>query len=213
MPFVSEALDLAQHGLFPVRLHYPIFKSDRVACSCGKPGCTSQGKHPLGVEWGKSATDDPEIIEQNFGSATWNVGIVLGLCHGIPADRAVIDVEDDSLEGRALADTLLADYPTPTYSSGKSLHRLYRWSEHLPLVANMTINGLEFRFGGKGLETQSVAPPSQHMNGSTYQWLPGKSLNDIPIIELPQHVIEYLQEESARRAQARNACQCLSSKE
>ena len=197
---VKEAIGLARHGLYPVRLHYPIFRPDRILCSCGKPNCTSQGKHPVGLQWGKSATDDPEIIQQNFSDADWNVGIILGICHGIPADRAVIDVEDDTMEGRALADTLLADYPTPTYTSGKSLHRIYRWSEDLPAVANMTISGLEFRFGGKGLETQSVAPPSKHMNGQNYRWVDGKSLDDIPIIALPPHVIEYLQEESARKA-------------
>jgi hypothetical protein len=197
---VSEVLDLARHGLFPVRLHYPIFNADRVSCSCGKPNCTSQGKHPVGVQWGKSATDDPEVIQQNFSSANWNVGIVLGLCHGIPADRAIIDIEDDSPEGKVLADSLLAGYPSPTYTSGKSHHRLYRWTDDLPSLANMTINGLEFRFGGKGLETQSVAPPSKHMNGSTYRWVDGMSLEDLPITPLPPHVIEFLQEESARKA-------------
>lgn len=204
---VSEVLDLARHGLYTVRLHYPIFQGDKVLCSCGQQKCfsgDSQGKHPVGKEWGQSATDDPEIIMQNFGNGSWNVGIILGVGFGIPADQAVIDVEDDSREGRELADALLCDYPTPTYSSGKSLHRIYRWSHDLPDVSNdkgvMVINGLEFRMGGKDKQTQSVAPPSMHRTGVQYKWIEGKSLDDLPIAKLPQHVIEMLQEESARRA-------------
>jgi hypothetical protein len=66
----------------------------------------------------------------------------------------------------------------------------------------MTISGLEFRFGGKGKETQSVAPPSIHPSGKTYQWLEGKSPSDIPIGKLPQHVVDYLCEEYARQGSA-----------
>jgi hypothetical protein len=62
----------------------------------------------------------------------------------------------------------------------------------------MTISGLEFRFGGKGKETQSVAPPSKHYTGAEYRWLEGKSLDDITIAELPSHVVEYLCEQYAR---------------
>ena len=199
---ISEILDLASFGLYPVRLHYPIFSEEGVRCSCGSKGCTGVGKHPVGLEWGKSASQDPEIIEQQFGTADWNVGIILGLCNGIPADQAIIDIEDDSLEGRALADTLLRDFPCPTYTSGKSLHRLYRWNENLPPVANMTISGLEFRFGGKGKQTQSVAPPSMHSSGKRYQWLPGRSLTDLEIPEVPEHIVEYLCEKFASQANA-----------
>ena len=197
---LNAVLDLAAHGLTPVRLHYPIFGGDTVTCSCGNPKCpeNSRGKHPVEREWGKSATQDPDVLADRWSKADWNVGIILGICHGIPADQAIIDIEDDSPEGREFADTLLGDYPTPSYSSGKSIHRIYRWQEGLPAVANMTLKGLEFRFGGKGRETQSVAPPSLHRTGAKYEWLPGLSLDDLPIATLPEHVVEFLNEEWAR---------------
>lgn len=200
----SAALSLAEMGFYPVKLHYPIFQqgSNIVRCSCDDPGqshCTSQGKHPVGNQWGKSATQDAEVIEQRFSGQPWNVGIVLGLCFGIPEDQAVIDVEDDSPEGRALADALLSEHPCPAYTSGKSLHRIYRWTPDLPSLANLTIAGLEFRFGGRDLQTQSVAPPSVHKNGSEYRWLEGRSPKDIPITPLPKHVIEYVCQEYARQ--------------
>lgn len=199
----SEALSLAEMGFYPVKLHYPIFKENGVVdCSClgpDKTSCESQGKHPVGNQWGKSATQDPEVIAERFSGQPWNVGIILGLCYGIPAEQAVIDIEDDSPEGRALADALLSDHPAPTYTSGKSLHRIYRWSPDLPPVANLTVAGLEFRFGGRDLQTQSVAPPSMHRNGSQYRWLDGRSPVDIPITPLPKHVIEYVCQEYARQ--------------
>lgn len=39
----------------------------------------------------------------------WNVGIVVRTVFGIPADKAIIDIEDDSPEGKVaiLSDTLL----------------------------------------------------------------------------------------------------------
>ena len=195
----SDVLQLADYGFYPVRLHYPVFEQDRVLCSCGREDCKAQGKHPVGNQWGKSATQDPEVINEQWGEKPWNCGIILGLCHGIPEEQAIIDIEDDTLEGRAMADALLVDYPAPTYTSGKSLHRIYRWCSGLPPVANMTISGLEFRFGGKGKETQSVAPPSIHPSGKTYQWIEGKSPAEIPIGKLPQHVVDYLCEEYARQ--------------
>jgi len=202
---LDSVLDLVRHGLTPVRLHYPIITESETRCSCGNPKCpeNSRGKHPVEKAWGKSATDDVDIIRDRWGQNDWNVGIVLGICHGIAADKAIIDIEDDSLEGREFANTLLGDYPAPSYTSGKSIHRLYRWSEKLPPVANMTINGLEFRFGGKGLETQSVAPPSLHRTGARYAWVDGKSLDDMAIPELPQHVVEWLTEEYSRQESTR----------
>ena len=196
------ALLLAKHGLHVVRLHYPIFGSDGVSCSCGHKDCPSrrgQGKHPVGAQWGKSATTDQQVIADLWGKAPWNVGVLLGLGHGIPPEQAVIDIEDDTIEGRNLADALLRDYPTVTWSSGKSLHRLYRWHPGLPNVATVTINGMEIRIGGEGKDTQSVAPPSRHAGGLTYQWVQGRGIDEIPVATLPDHVVEWICEEYTRQ--------------
>jgi len=196
----SSVIALADAGFYPVRLHYPIFTEETVLCSCGRPECpeSSRGKHPVATNWGRSASRDPEVIRQQFSGRPWNVGIIIGPCHGIPEQDAIIDIEDDSPDGRALADQLLSEFPSPSYSSGKSIHRLYRWTPDLPPVANMTVQGLEFRFGGHGKETQSVAPPSKHNSGRDYEWLPGRSPADLPIVPLPGHLVAYLQEEYAR---------------
>lgn len=203
---IDNVVALAKHGLYPVRLHYPIFGGEKVTCSCGSKTCSegtskssSIGKHPVGKEWGKAATDDIEVLESQWQNEKWNVGIVLGVCHGIPADKAIIDVEDDTPEGKELADVLFDGVKYPAYTSGKSTHRLFRWSEDLLPKAVFSYEGLEFRFGGHGAQTQSMAPPSIHYSGRKYEWLPGQSLDDIPITKLPDHVIEWLKARYAEK--------------
>lgn len=200
---LDGALLLASHGLHVVRLHYPIFREDRIACSCGNPKCTAQGKHPVGMQWGKTATTDADTIRDLWRESDWNVGVLMGTGHGIPEDQAVIDIEDDTLEGRNLADALLRDYPTVSWSSGKSIHRLYRWDPRLPSVANMTVQGLEFRFGGAGKETQSVAPPSVHRSRRKYQWVEDRSPDKIGIGTIPQHVLDWILEQFAMQSEGK----------
>lgn len=203
----DQVIDLTRHNFYPVRLHYPIFSGHETRCSCGSPDCKgSIGKHPVASAWGKTATQDEDIIREQWQNP-WNVGIVLGPCHGIPADHAIVDIEDDTPEGREFAESLglgvAHGYPCPTYTSGKSLHRIFRWTPDLPESwgkATLTISGLEFRFGGHGKQSQSVAPPSVHQNGSEYRWVDGMSPDDIPIIPLPQHVIDLTRKASAERA-------------
>lgn len=188
----SEAFRLAEHGLFPIPLHRPL--PGGTGCSCGQASCKKQswGKHPVKKAWAKSVTQDPDVLQQDFEGLYRNVGIVIGPAHGIPAEQAIVDVEDDTDAGTTLARRLLGDYPSPSYTSGKGTHRLYRWSTQMPPVAKVTVDGLEFRIGGHGKETQSVAPPSLHHTGQQYRWLPGMSLTDLPIVPLPQHVIDFI---------------------
>lgn len=194
MPVTAKSVqDLARYGLYAVKLYYPIFREgEPVSCSCGSPTCSAPGKHPVGQNWGKSATTDSEVIEDQWSRANWNVGIVLGVGHGIPADQAIIDIEDDTEDGRDLAEILFGDMKMPTYSSGKSLHRLFRWSPKLPDIQKLTVDGLEFRFGGGGKQTQSVSPPSMHYTGRQYEWVAGLGLDDIEIPEVPEHVMEWI---------------------
>lgn len=201
----DHAVALARWGFHPIRLHRPVFTGDVITCTCGQPKCvglmSSAGKHPVDNDWGKLLTRDEDRLRKTF-SGDWNVGIVLGPAFSIPEEQAVIDIEDDSPEGRELADVLLGEFPGPAYSSGKSIHRLYRFTPGIHPKAKFEYGGLEFRFGGASLQTQSVAPPSLHQTGVNYQWLPGRSPDDLPLIELPPHVIEWIQERASDPAEA-----------
>lgn len=151
-------------------------------CRCFRgAACPMPGKHPIGEEWQSRATSDSSVLLETLKPED-NIGLVLGPASG------VIDVEYDSPEGQKRVEEALAnvEFVTPTYKSGRSVHRLFKWSAEFPSVAKRTIGGVEFRFGG-GAAGQSVIPPSMHHTGVEYQWLPGLSPWECGgIAELPE---------------------------
>ena len=118
-------------------------------------------KMPLGTAWQERSTTSLAVIDRWLADG-FNVGILLG--HG-----NLIDVEYDDDAGRQLLASMgLLDIETPTWSSGRGEHRLFRLSDPLPERGWRKIGGAEFRLGGK--PAQSVLPPSIHPNGSSYAW-------------------------------------------
>lgn len=146
---------------------------------------TSYSKRPRFKSWGAQATSDEEILASQFEQyPKSNVGALLGPTGG------VIDIEFDSDEGRETADRLFGDSTvTPTYRSRRSVHRLFKWSDKLPNKQKMEIDGLEIRIGGGNAQTQSVLPPSMHESGERYEWLPGLSIFEVELAEVPESVL------------------------
>jgi hypothetical protein len=127
--------------------------------ACVKVGRRS--KRPLGVAWHESAATGHDVISKWIEDG-YNVGILLG--HG-----GLVDVEYDDAEGRRLVKQLgLLDAATPTYTSGRGEHRLFRLADAIPECGWRKIGGYEVRFGG--LPAQSVLPPSRHPDGRWYSW-------------------------------------------
>lgn len=133
-----------------------------LACGARLVQVARRDKRPLGHAWQTLSTDDPEQI------AAWldhgaNVGILLGASN-------LIDAEFDDAAGRQwLASRGLLDIETPTWSSGRGEHRLFRLTGDLPAVGWRKFGGAEIRIGGK--PAQSVLPPSVHPSGRPYTWL------------------------------------------
>lgn len=120
-----------------------------------------RSKKPLGVAWHQAATQSAELVGEWLANG-YNVGILLG-CGGL------IDVEYDDADGRRLVRELgLLDVTTPTYTSGRGEHRIFRLADAMPACGWRKIGGLEVRFGGR--PAQSVLPPSRHPDGDTYCW-------------------------------------------
>jgi putative DNA primase/helicase len=157
-------------------------------CRCPKgANCPSPGKHPVDRDWGNTATTDEDTIFDLWADGTNNVGILLGPKSGI------IDVEYDTPEGAETIERLGLDLaPTPTYESSRSVHRLFRWNQSLPDEQTVKPAGLEVRMGGKGKQTQSVAPPSTHHTGKAYCWRPGFGLADVDIAEIPPTLLDLI---------------------
>jgi hypothetical protein len=95
-------------------------------------------------------------------SSGYNVGLLCG--HG-----GLVDVEFDDAAGRRIVKQLgLLNADTPTYTSGRGEHRIFRLADPIPGCGWRKIGGYEVRFGG--LPAQSVLPPSRHPGGMWYSW-------------------------------------------
>jgi len=178
---LKAALQYASYGWKTV----PVFGvNGKQKCRCGKTGCSSAGKHPCaGNGWEKKASDDEEEVGALFDAhPESNIGIMWGQGSG------VIDIEFDTEEGRVTADKLLGDCITPTYTSGRSTHRIFKWSERLPVKTVVKHYGLEIRIGGLKA-CQSVVPPSTHYTGAPYAWLPGLDPESVSPIDVPESLI------------------------
>lgn len=185
---------------------------DDLSCTCGRANCPTPGKHPAGgAGWQHRATDNEEEISRWFDAAAesenarCNVGLRLGPTSG------VIDVEFDSPEAEAVLQQYgLHMIDTPAYSSGRGVHRLFQHEDWMPESAVVKVNGLEVRIGGGEMASQSVIPPSHHGSGKSYQWLQGRSPDEVPPATLPAAFREAVMASSRRQgsgviAQSREA--------
>lgn len=182
-------------GLRVVRLNGVVRAGE---CTCWKGGdCGSPGKHPTGSAW-ETTTDEEQVFEWWGGRTRFNVGVVLGDA-GRGTGPAVIDIEADTDEATAELRRLGLDrFETPTWSSGRGLHRLFVWTPELPAVQVLKPHGIEVRIGGGGKQTQSVMPPSMHHSGRAYQWQPGFGLDEVEIATVPDNMMEAIMEEARR---------------
>lgn len=159
---------------------------DDGSCTCPKgANCPSKGKHPPESGWHHTATDDESQIAGWFEDFTadkrWNVGIRLGRTSGI------VDIEvDDEQAALTLRQYGLDKIDTCAYQASRGCHYLFQWEEDLPDSAKVMVNKLECRIGGGDMAAFSVAPTSWHRTGAQYQWLPGRSPDDVKPAKLPE---------------------------
>ncbi len=175
--YLSNGLKLVKlHGIHPDG-----------SCTCGNPdhrpghaGERSIGKHPIGTNWGDHAISDEEQVtewcEQYLrDKKPFNVGVLLG------EKSNVVDTEDDTEDARNYKRRIGLDKcQTPTFTSGRSEHKLLRWSSDIhPSVGVAHIEGLEVRVGNSRKQVQSVLPPSWHWSGVQYTWAPALSIDEL----------------------------------
>src|SRR5262249_55066660 len=114
-----------------------------------------------------------------------NVGVQLGEASNL------IDVECDTPEAeRTLSELFNDDFPVaPTFQSSRGKHRLFAWSDGLPLKAVAKWQGVEFRIGNGDRGAQTVFPPSPGR-----LWLVDP--DDAPLVQLPASVIRIISQTS-----------------
>src|SRR5262249_48840062 len=85
---------------------------------------------------------------------------------------------------------------TPTWESARGPHRLFKRPPDLEHGgARLVIDGIEFL--GLCPEKQQAArvPPTRHeKTGVPRRWLPGLSIHDVPVAELPENVGQRMRE-------------------
>ena len=185
-PLLLAALDYAARGWRVVPLHECVaaVAATPLACSCGRAGCESQGKHPRLKEWQKVAAADAAVVRGWW--AKWpdaNVGVALGCESGIVS----IDVDSDA--GVALLGELAGGTPERTlqFRTGKGWRLLYAIPAglpHPPATHVVQIDGAEaVRFQAAG--GQCVMPPSLHPSGARYAWVDGRGPAGGVLAEMP----------------------------
>jgi hypothetical protein len=185
-----EAAKAVSRGI-PVAPLHGIFPDGR--CTCGMPahhveGSSQRqcGKHPILNNWADrcAKSEDDILAWADFGRPI-NIGIVLGPRSGI------VDIEWDDDDARRYAEEIgLTLIETPTYVSGRSEHRLFRWDDRLSSCkAVVEPGGLEVRLGTGTLQSQSVLPPSWHWSGRRYQWKPTLGLDEVDIAPFPEQLL------------------------
>lgn len=166
--------------------------SEKHRDSCAKPG-----KVPLIGNWQRRASNDPVTIAQWFDKyRTANIGMLTGVAGGIVA----IDVDGEY--GYERLNDLSGGYIPVTweFTTPGGGHRylflapeattLKKFADALPGTDHQ-----EIAFLGDGQQT--VVPPSRHMNGGTYEWVEGRSPDDIEIASAPDWMIKKMSLSSA----------------
>lgn len=167
-------------------------------CTCGKDGHHIEGKvkkqcgkHPAGGDgWQHRVARTEEDVEawmEEFDrdGRPFNIGLVLGPTTGI------IDIEWDDPMAQQYAEQIgLTRIATPTYSSGRSEHRLFLWDERFAGIDKAVVypNGLEVRLGVGKKASQSVIPCSWHWSGVKYRWKPTLRIDEVELAKVPEEL-------------------------
>ena len=183
----AAAAALAALGMKVVKL-YGVREDGSCTCSKGR-ACPSIGKHPAGEGWQHLATDNEDEIATWFEDVNdnirWNIGVRLGRVSGI------VDVEaDDEHAIEVMKRFGLDQIDTTAYKGSRGPHYLFQYDSDLPDVGVVKVDGLEVRIGGGEMASQSVFPKSWHRTGVQYNWLPGRSPEDVKPARLPDEFKE-----------------------
>ncbi len=180
----QAAASLAALGMKVVKL-YGI--RDDGSCTCSKGhDCPSKGKHPAGdAGWQHRATDNEDDISTWFEGCNenvrWNIGVRLGRVSGI------VDIEaDDEQAMEVIRRYGLDQIDTTAFRGSRGPHYLFQYDPDLPDVGVTKVDGLECRLGGGEAASQSVFPKSWHKTKVQYDWLPGRSPDEVRPAPLPE---------------------------
>ena len=154
-------------------------------CTCGKPKCSSPGKHPLkGFRWKQAASTNKTVVNQWWEQAkngVHNIGVVTG-CRSKINNKCLVVVDvDDS------AHDIINKLPkTFTYRTGKGGFHFWFWSD-IPVKNSVSL--IAAKVDIRGTNGYVVVPPSSHVSGNEYV-----VVNTSPIVDLPKFIQELVKQ-------------------
>lgn len=165
---LEAALDYAGRGWRVFPLHGIV----NGRCTCGRPECSSPGKHPLVSRGLHEATTDAGVVGEwwrQWRSA--NIGVATGAGSGV----VVVDVDLPAALASLgpLADLRLP--PTLTgLTGGGGIHLVFSSNDEVLGNSAGRLPGLDVGLPGVDLRGNGgyiVVPPSAHQRGARYEWL------------------------------------------
>jgi hypothetical protein len=160
--------------------------------------CQNPGKVPW-HKWTLFQTTLPteaEVREWFRRLPNSNVGMAFGVLIGVDVDKARGEELLQRLSGGDLPRTL-------SFTTKKGRRLLFTPPEGVELRTTPQPGGIalesgEVRLMGRG--SQTVMPPSLHVDGHTYAWLPGCGPDDVEPAEAPAWMIRYMLPDAPRSA-------------
>lgn len=161
-----------------IRLGWPLLKLTAPTDTGPTPG-----KRPVQRNWETApglTADEAEAWLATGG----NLGVRCG--DGL----LVVDCDGDRPDG-------LPETPA-VQTGGGGMHLYYRVPEGTTMRVGNTVRHIHPTTDTRGTRGQVVYPPSIHAKtGALYEWLPGQSPEDIPIADIPQWVIDAINDPTA----------------
>lgn len=181
----SYALGYAKVGWKVLPLH----SVSNEHCSCGRPDCNSQGKHPRIRDWRNQATNQERQVFDWWQQ--WP-GANIGLATGHASGFVVLDIDPRHGGDQSLMELQreFGDLPQTVVAKtgGGGLHYYFAApAGELSNKANIR-PGIDFRGDGGYI----VAPPGQHVSGGSYSW--DGNPNERQLAPVPHWLMELLSE-------------------
>jgi len=187
---LAKALDYLRRGWSVLSLCPPDHCGVGLVSRRHGKTCKSPGKRPWHTwkEFEERLPTVAEVLDWWRQLPTSNVGLALG-----PVSGAVrVDVEGLAAR-QQLEEISGGDLPvTPEFRSGRAdgTGRGILWQIPPGVVFRTTpiaFQDGELRFQAKGAQT--ALPPSRHKDGGLYEWLPGRSPDDVPLAPAPDWAV------------------------
>jgi len=161
----------------------------RKAHARGWPVTPLRGKKPYLKGW--TTLPPPDFTTTEAWARAGNVGLRTGEPSG------VVVIDDDTPDGSGSAKLYLPITPTVITGSGKKHHYFKRPQEVIKNSAGRLGDHVDVRGDGG----QVVYPGSIHPEtGQPYRWAPGLSPDDVPLADLPMHIIDLLAKKRKTKA-------------